>query len=228
MPSPADVRRIFESRIQSLLRDYNELVLAVHQKTRQASLETMLAEQTVMSLAVYWEAFLHDLLVTYVANQPTPCLNDFTKRISSSVADKFPAASKWVTVNFPDDLSSVQLERLLDPKGWNIVAKSAEGLKDIANRWLDAQDSRRFFLNADDAAFFDYIYAVRNYLGHRSGASRESLLRAMAAIRPNTPNDELSGTLQKVGIYLKRRTDSGTRVNSIGNRVLALASNLTS
>ena len=227
MATPAEVSRIFDCRINSLLRDYSELLLAVHQKKRQASLETMLSEQTVMALAVYWESFLHDLMIAHIVRRPKSCLKGYEDRIHKSVADKFPGASRWVAVGFPDAPTLVQVERLLDPKGWNIVASSAEQLRELANRFLDAADARKFSLNADDAAFFDYLIAMRNYLGHRSDGGRKTLLHAVSAITQNSGNADLYGPAQQVGTYLKQRTQSGTRVNSIGARVLAIAASLS-
>jgi hypothetical protein len=227
MATPAEVGRIFDRRIRSLLRDYSELLLAVHQKRRQASLEAMLSEQTVMSLAVYWESFLHDLMIAHIARRPKPCLEGYEERINRSIAEKFPGASRWVEVEFPDTLSSAQVEHLLDPKGWNIVSSSAVQLRDQANRYLDAADARKFSLNADDAAFFDYLIAMRNYLGHRSDGGRQTLLHAVNAITPNSGNAELHGPFQQIGAYLKQRTQVGTRVNSIGARVMAIAAALS-
>ena len=166
----------------------------------------MLSEQTVMSLAVYWESFLHDLMIAHILRRPKPYLTDYQDRIHKIVLDKHPGASRWVTVGFPDTPTLVQLERLLDPKGWNIVAGSAGLLSKLANRLLDASDARKFSLNADDAAFFDYLVAMRNFLGHRSGGARKTLLQAMGAIKQNSGNADLHGPAQQVGTYLKQQT----------------------
>jgi hypothetical protein len=227
MASPAEVGQIFDRRANGLLRDYSEMLLAVHQKRRQASLETMLSEQTVMALAVYWESFLHDLIVAHIARRPKSCLEGYGDRIHKSVADKFPGASRWVSVGFPDAPTLVQLERLLDPKGWNIAVASAGSLRDLANLNLHASDARKFSLNAEDAAFFDFLHAMRNFLSHRSQGARRTLLQATRAMTPNSANADLRGPTQQVGTYLKQRTRLGTRVNSIAARVLIIASGLS-
>jgi hypothetical protein len=227
MANTAKVGDTFSQRIKALLRDYDELILAAHQKKRQASLETMLSEQTVMALAVFWESFMHDLLIAHVVRRPRPCLRGYSDRIHQSLSEKYPGASRWVSVEFPSAPTLTQIQRLLDPKGWNIVAPSALSLRELANRLLHASDARKFALNADDAAFVDYLTALRNFLGHRSEGSRETLLNAMRAITQNSANGELHGTARHVGKYLKTHTQSGTRVDSIGKRILDIAATLS-
>jgi len=100
-------------------------------------------------------------------------------------------------------------------------------LRERANRFLDATDARKFSLNAVDAAFFDYLIALRNFLGHRSDGARKTFLQAVGEIKPNSGNGDLHGPAQQVGTYLKQRTQSGTRVNTIGARVLAIAAALS-
>jgi hypothetical protein len=191
---------------------------------RRSSLETMLSEQAIMTLAVSWESFLHDVLISYMEHRPKPCLKDHADRIRRSLGERFPGASRWVSVTFPDSPTQAQLERLIDPKGRNISATSASTLRDLANRLLAAPYARKFSLNADDSAFIDYLVAVRNFLGHRSNGARERVREAIRALGTNAANAELTGQTRRLGVYLKQPTASGTRVNSIGARVLAIAS----
>jgi hypothetical protein len=220
---PVEVGRVFADRIGRLVRDYDELLLAVHQKRRQASLETMLSEQTAMSLAVYWESFLSDILVSHIARSPKQCRKVNNERITKSIAEKFPGSLNWISVETPDTPSADQIEKMLDPKGWNVTFKSAQSFRDQANLWLEASDARKFALNADDSAFFDYFIAIRNYLGHRSDASRRIVLHAVTALNPQAANAELRAPAQHLGMYLKQVTPSGRRINSIGARALAIA-----
>jgi hypothetical protein len=120
-PLPNQVATRFARRIGDLTRDFDELKLAVYGKKRQASLETMLAEQAMMSIAVLWEAFINDLMTAYVMERPMSLLQDFDTRLSQSIEDKFPGVAKWVLWSFPNTISRSQAEKLLDPKGWNIA-----------------------------------------------------------------------------------------------------------
>jgi hypothetical protein len=226
LAEPAQVVLRFKTRTQNLLRDFDELMLAVHQKRRQASLETMLAEQSVMYLAVFWEAFINDLITSYIVQYPSPCLTDTEKRFRKSISDKFGGMDRWITVSFPDKISEVHVAKLIDPKGFNVVATSAQALSDVANRWLDAADARKFSLEVDDRDFVDYLVALRNYLGHRSDGSRSILRQAMREIKTGGANSELQGDVRSVGTYLKQRVTIGTRVKLVGDRAIEVASKL--
>jgi hypothetical protein len=82
----------------------------------------MLAEQCVLSLAVLWEAFIHDLIVSYIEESSEACIGFHRDRVTQSIESKSKLFAKWVTIQIPDVLSRVQIELLVDPDGWNITA----------------------------------------------------------------------------------------------------------
>jgi hypothetical protein len=224
---PNAVSARFQKRITDLLRDFDELILAVHQKHRQASLEAMIAEQTVMSTAVLWETFINDLIIAYVVQEPRSCLADSQNRLRQSVNDKFGGISRWVTVDLPVKINQAQAERLLDPKGWNIGATSAQALSELANRHLHGVHAKRFSLGADDRDFVDYLVSLRNYLSHRSSASRVQFGRRVQALAAGGPNERLVGATRHISSYLRERLAAGgTRVNIVGRRTVEIAARL--
>lgn len=227
LSNPEKVADRFQKRIADVLRDSDELFIAVHDKKRQASLENMIAEQSVMLTAVLWEAFVNDLVVSYVIRAPRTCLNDVTERFRQSTNEKFAGATRWISLNFPPELSQTQVEKLLDPKGWNITAKSAQGLAELANRHLSAVDAKRFSLEADDRDFIDYLVALRNYLGHRSDMSREELIDSIGTFKPTGSNADLIAPIHTVAVYLKQAIGgAGRRVNVIGRRLSHISAKL--
>lgn len=112
MPRPTEVTDRFESRIRNALRDFQELQLAVHQKRRQASLENRIAEQSVMAMTVYWETYINDLLISYVAITPRSYLQQVAVSMRQSLATKFKHSAKWAKFNIPDSISEAQVEKL--------------------------------------------------------------------------------------------------------------------
>jgi hypothetical protein len=231
MPSttPAGVASRFQKQIQDLTRDFDELILAVHEKRRQASLETMIAEQTTLLVGVLWEAFVSDLLIAYVVKDPASCLKSFSERFRKSISsnDKFSGASRWITMKLPSSISHEQVERLLDPKGWNLGAASAQGLSELANQHLNAIDAKKFSLEADDRDFVDYLVSLRNYLSHRSSASRIKLASSASALKTGGVNSDLIGPTQVFSQYLKHLVrPARRRVNAIGDRVIEVSTRL--
>lgn len=217
----------FEKRIDQTLDYYSELLLAVTGKRRQAALETMLAEQSAMIMAVSWEAFIHDLLIAYVGTNPSVFKQDLQVRVSRTVQDKYGDAVRWVKFRVPKTPSRSQLIGVIDPRGWNITANSAEDLSKRANQLLPAADAKKFSLDADDGAFVDFLIALRNYLGHRSKASRAEVSRLVKAIQRAGQNGPLAGHLTSVGAFLKDKiAGNDTRSHFIGRRLKQVAQKL--
>ncbi len=228
MSEPNEAIDRFEVRIEQALDYYSELLLAVHGKQRQAALETMLAEQCAMSLGVLWEAFIHDLLTAHVLKSPSAFRNDLISRLDQSIEGRYGnAVSKYVKFNSPKKPSKSQLTGMIDPKGWNITASSAEDLTKRANQFLPAVEAKKFSLDAEDSAFIDYLIGLRNYLGHRSTASRRIVANAIRAMHGSTKNAALSGQVTSVGGYLKVRVQpDATRAHLIGRRLIEISHTL--
>jgi hypothetical protein len=228
MPKPGQVVATFQRRIATALTLYDELVLAVDQKRKQRSLETMLAEQCVLNLAVLWEAFIHDLIVSHIEDSSEACIRFHKDRVKQSIEQKNKFFSKWVTIEIPSALSRGQIELLVDPNGWNITADSAETLAKTANQFLAAQHAIKFSLTDVDRCFVDFLIATRNYLSHRSSGALSIMkerLREVSAVDPGSP---LNGIVTTVGAYLKAKPVGSVhnRAKLLGHRLSALATKL--
>jgi hypothetical protein len=217
----------FQGRIDETLGHYSELLLAVTGKRHQAALETMLAEQCAMSLAVSWEAFINDLLIAYVTMSPEVFKKDLETRLRRSIEDRYGDAVRWIKLHLPKTPNKFQLVRIVDPKGWNVTANSAEELSKRANQLLPAADAKKFSLDADDSAFVDYLIALRNYLSHRSRASRAEVMRSIRDMQGAGQNASLAGNVTTVGAYLKTRiAGNDTRSHFVGARIIQVSEKL--
>lgn len=228
MARPEQVVATFKKRVTTALTLHDELVLAVDQKKKQRSLETMLAEQCVLGLAVLWEAFIHDLIVSYVEMSSEACIRFHRDRVTKSVESKSKLLAKWFTIEIPDVLSRVQIELLLDPDGWNITADSAETLATRANQFLTAPHAIKFSLADVDRAFVDFLIATRNYLSHRSSGALAIMKQRVKEINDVDAASALNGTVTTVGAYLKTRPAGAahSRAKLIGHQLSALATKL--
>lgn len=227
MSESTKVIDLFQRRIGETQNHYSELLLAVTGKKRQAALETMLAEQCAMTLAVSWEAFIHDLLIAYVAMSPATFKKDLETRLRQSIEDKYGDAIRWIKFRLPKAPTKSQLMGVVDPKGWNVTANSAEELSKRANQLLPAADAKKFSLDADDGPFVDYLISLRNYLGHRSKASRAEVTRMIKDMQGSAQNSLLAGNVTTVGAYLKTRiAGTDTRAYLVGTRLTQVSQKL--
>jgi hypothetical protein len=217
----------FEKLVNASLSSYLELLLAVHNKKNQATLENLLVEQFVLSLGVAWESFIHDILLAYVTMEPARYLVSLRNRIRKSVEDRYGwDAMKAVVFKFPDLITRARAAALIDPKQWNITAGSGHELAKRANELLSATHAIKFSLDVNDAAFVDYLIALRNFLGHYSAGSRERLKETISALNAGV-NAPLFASLRQIGPYLKaRHADGNTRAAFIAARMLEIAEKL--
>jgi hypothetical protein len=227
MSSDREVISEFRSRLSKAKARHLELISAVCNKPSKAALETFLVEQFVVSLAVEWEAFIHDLLVTYALMSPLTTMRGLSGRIISSIKDKFgEAAVKAVRLSFPKNITRQGITRLMDSKGWNLSAENASALSGLANKWLVARYAKKFSLNADDSQFLSYLIAIRNYLSHRSQGSL-SILRDMVRQMTAPQNAAFVGRFKSVGAHLRSPDNNGrTRAVQISERLDSLAGKL--
>jgi hypothetical protein len=228
MPTPSSVVALFDKRVANALALYDELLLAVDQKKKQQSLETLLAEQCVLGLAVLWEAFVHDLIVAYIVERSDACIRFHKDKVTQSIKAKNELFLKWVRINAPAALSRAQVEMMVDPAGWNITADSAETLAQKANQLLSAPDAIKFSLPDADRKFLDLTIGIRNFLSHRSAGALTIMKKRLGEHHTVEPISPLNGAVTTVGAYLKFRPAGaiGTRAKLIGNRLRTLAAKL--
>lgn len=228
----AQIKKVFTTFKERTLKavDYHtELMLAVHLKRRQAILESILAEQFVLTIAVMWEAYVNDLLLAYVIKSPGVCLKNLQSRIKKGILDKYGSSvAKTVVFKWPRELDKSRALAILDPDGWNITARSAKALSERANDLLIASHAKKFFLNSDDREFIDALLCLRNYLSHHSKNSRRMLLNSILNIKSPSTNAALKGPFFSAGSYLKKDNGLGeTRAKFIARRLIEIGEKLS-
>ena len=229
MSTPSKTVDLFQGRVSGVLDYYEELLVAVRGKVRESALKSMLAEQTVMSMAVLWEGFTNDILLVHAAADSDTYFNGLKVRIRQSLlGGKFAGAVTSIKFSFPIDPTKERMSKIIDPSGWNITASDSDALAKRANELLAANRAKRFSLDIEDRAFIDYLVRLRNYLSHRSQKSRAELLTSISAMQGQQPNADLVGAItNKVGAYLKLPGSGGqTRAAIIGARLVKVSENL--
>lgn len=218
--------RKFTDRIKVASDYHRELLSAVDLRRRQASLETLLSEQFVFNVVVYWEVFINDLLLSYLVMSPAQYQKTLRERIQASIKDRYgSAAGRTVSFRTSGRLSLAQAAALVDPKDFNISVSSADSLTRRANEILAAKYARSFTLDPDDRQFVDFLIAIRNYLAHRSRSSRAALKGSVALLAG--VNSDLRSSISNVGTYLKMRNSRGeTRALVVARRLEEVARKL--
>jgi hypothetical protein len=228
MPTPAGALGSFQNRVTTALANYDGLIAAVAGRQRRIQMQRLVAEQCVLNVAVRWEAFIHDLIISYIENSPSTCITFHKNKVMQSVRDKHSGFAAWITVTVPTPPTRAQIEEMLDPKGKNVSVDSADTLAKKANDLLAAAQARKFSLNASDGAYLNFSIAMRNYLSHRSRSSKKTLNDAQTALIAADPATHMAGSLRSVAIYLNQTPpgSAASRARLLGQSLSALAAKL--
>lgn len=227
MAANHDVIRKFRERVQTTIASHNELLLAIHNKRNEASLETLLSEQFVLLVTVFWEAFINDLVIAYVTIDPRICVRNLRLKIVQSITDRHGSeVSRALRFAFPPSITRTRAAALLDPRKWNITFDSAQTLASRTNAVIAATHAKKFALNAEDSQFLDYAIGLRNFLSHRSAGSRE-ILKARVNELSGARNACFKAPTRNFGTYLKYKDAAGNpRAVLIAERFCFLAAAL--
>ena len=116
MLTPTRALANFQKHVTTALANYDGLIAAVSGRPRRILMGRLVAEQCVLNIAVRWEAFIHDLIIAYIENSPTTCVNFHKTKVLQSVEEKYQGFSEWVTVTVPSPLTRPLIEAMLDLK----------------------------------------------------------------------------------------------------------------
>jgi len=123
--SPSQIVAKYCTALKKNLSYHTELMSTVAGKRRQSIFESILVEQFVMSIAVQWESFLNDLILSYIHSDPEKFLEQLKDRVKQSVQDKFGLVVSKRTKFIAQKQASLNLiNALIDPDGWNILRRA--------------------------------------------------------------------------------------------------------
>lgn len=208
-----DPRRIRDNFAESVQRIYG-LYANLKDKATDAE-RSVLAEQTLVSLAVSFETFTSDLVVALICKQPGPYLRSLSedmKRALLSTSYSHPQI-QYLASDVPKQPSTDELRQIILGSGDNLAFPETQRLGEFLSKRL-ARDLV-FEIEKEDAVFLDLLKALRNFCAHRSpkaarvlnGQLKESYhdheVKDTTVCRALGQNSDL--TARTIGSYLKKR-----------------------
>lgn len=206
---PADVIDDFKAQLNSLENYFLRVSAALKGTSHEKSDISLLAEQAFVTAAVALEGFFSDLVVGFVNRDSATLVADLRTRFTQSTEEKFGnCVQGYVTLNIPAHPKVQQIRRVLDRDERNVTFRSARDMKGRVGNWLIPAHAAKFTaLSVHEERVIDTIRSIRDYIVHRSSASKnkmnEELLRIGGA---GTPNGLLGRDQRKVtdvGAFLK-------------------------
>ena len=228
---PCKIRDSFAESVQRIYGLYANL------KDRATDAErSVLAEQTLVSLAVAFETFTSDLVVALICKQPDLYLHSLSedmKRALLSASYSHPQI-QYLTSDVPKKPSTDELRQIILGSGDNLAFPETQRLKEFLTKRV-ARDLV-FDIEKEDAIFLDLLKALRNFCAHRSPKAARALngqlrqayhdhkVKDTVVCRVLGQNSDL--TARTIGSYLKKRAPScgqQTRIEFIAIKLREIA-----
>lgn len=202
--NPVDVKTDFISGLNKVQEFYEAAADALQTDSHQ----TLLVENTLLSVAVLWEGFLSDLIVAYINRNSSRFAHHLKDALATDQTPKQALILKhFSTVNVPFHLNKDMIIELLDSQGNNITFSTYSALADKSSSWLTSQDAEKISkLPGSDQAIMDTLIAIRNHIAHRSERSYKTMNTALSkgALHATGLKRGVKN-IKHVGVYLKSR-----------------------
>lgn len=200
---PTDVKNSFNDLVTEVEDFYQKAEIAL----RSDRDKSLLAENTFLSSAVFWEGFLSDLFVAYINRDSTEYVSHLNRSFETNLEGKQKRIyDHFGSLNFPAHLDKAKVTSLLDEQGYNVTFTSSAEIKQRAEVWL-SQNHRRGIrrLTNQDQAVIDAWIAIRNYIAHRSKGALDQMNDALASQHLNGGLQRGQNRVSRIGAFLKAR-----------------------
>ena len=169
-------------------------------KSLELTVLAIVAEHSVLSLAVSWETFVNDYFVAAINRNPGTFKSRLRERMRDSVKDKYGnRASRYTQIALPKHPTAADVTALTAPNERNISFKDADSMVQRAAEWLAPEYARLFqSLTQEEKAFIDGLIGIRNYLAHVSIAASGDMDAALDRLSRARTHHDLGRTGRKV------------------------------
>jgi hypothetical protein len=197
--NPNRVLDEFKQETVSSIERFDQLIHAIGSNGASLGLRRALAGDAVFKLGTLWEVFQHKWHVASVSRSPfvlrTRIQNELDDALRKGPAAHILTSLKPEALAVPARLKVAEIERLLDPDGYNLSFKDCEVWARRADADLDPRHAdlvRAIVQDAEAATLVALLKALRNALAHSSAGSMKTFNSA-ARRRPTNGGYGLVG-----------------------------------
>lgn len=229
---PADVKSSFNSLVTEKKSYFLRQVSSLKRTEHEMKDLSLLSEMTFHSLYVEFECFVSDLVLAYINRDPSAYQQDLFTRAKESVRSKFDDwTANRLILKTEKNIKIDEIERLIDPKNFNVTFKDVATLKSKANRWIcPAYSAGIAAISAADERLIDTTHSIRDFIAHQSVHSKTNMNNMLRTVDGGSgcPNAGLGSTqaIHNVGSFLKASVGNRRRVLLYADRLLSVAQTL--
>lgn len=172
-----------------------------------ASGKKLISEFSFLSAAILLEGFISDLFVAYINRDNSVFVGYLVGKMSIDVSDTHAKRAKnFASISIGQHLSSANIRSVLDWRDYNITFPSVAEMKAGAGQWL-ADPYKGYFtgIPADQSATLAATKSIRNFLAHRSAASKSGVQTALIAADLPVALRRGQHNIRDVGSFLRSR-----------------------
>lgn len=230
---PAGVKSDFNSFAVERVAHFGRLETLLKGTAHEKRDLSILSEVTLHSAYVAFEVFLSDLMLSYINRDFSAYQQDLESRIDVSIKAKFGGeAASRTNFSLSKHINAQDLEKLIDPTGWNLTFSDVTDLKTKFTRWvIPAQGAGVAALTVSDMRLIDTTRAIRNFIAHRSAGSKTIMNGNLLTISTGSGCTNASlprgpQMINDVGAYLKSFSHGKRRLLTYIERLQAIAAGL--
>lgn len=225
------VKESFKEQLDELGQFFDRMVSHIQGTHNEKADLSQLAQSVFLSQFVAYEVMVSDLFLSYINKDPSHLQNNHEKRIRDSISSRYgPAWTSMVQLDMRKVTSYVELKDLVDADGRNLSFTDVNKMKEEANKLLAPKFRERIKnLPEDDCKLLDTARTIRNYISHRSPASRARMNQLLLDLDREGLNHGLGRTgneVKSAGTFLKAKIDGKPRVQLYRERLLQIASRM--
>ncbi|MEZ5455863.1 MAG: hypothetical protein R3F04_07090 [Lysobacteraceae bacterium] len=172
-----------------------------------AKQKNLIAEYTFLAAATLWEGYLSDVFVAYINRDRSAFCAQMVSKMQVKTEDAYAKrASTHASINMSNHLTVAEIRAILDANDYNVTFKSVDDLKEKAALWLAPAHRRNFLsLNAQQSAGLGTVRSIRNFLAHRSGASKVTMQADLVDPNLDVPLRRGTNQIKDVGSFLRSK-----------------------
>lgn len=167
----------------------------------------LVAEFSFLSAAILLEGFISDLFVAYINRDNSVFRSHLVGLMKIETADtNAKRALNLASIQIHQHLTAKEIRDVIDSKDWNVSFATIDAMKESAGKWLVNSYKTHFTsLSRAQVACLVATRQMRNFLAHRSKASKAEMQTALAGGDLHTSLRRGQHAIKDVGSFLRSR-----------------------